>query len=124
MSAQLTPRRAAILRRLVDKGLDSGGKLARLLPLPAPPPPPETPPSPPPPAKVSPPPASKSSRRSLPCLHEGLPAPRTAEMGNRDYYHCEAGLGIVCRCRCKPGKCDLYTADVEDGDTRRGPIPN
>ena len=48
-----------------------------------------------------------------PCRHEGHPAaPPAGKPVGRRYYHCERGLGIVCKCDCRPEKCELYEADV------------
>lgn len=48
---------------------------------------------------------------NLPCIHEGRPSPPPPGKDPRkQWHHCEAGLGAVCRCECN-AKCIKYTPE-------------
>lgn len=51
---------------------------------------------------------------SLPCIHLGnRTRPPEGQSPLKEWYNCEAGKGVVCKCSCGPNKCDRYTADAE-----------
>lgn len=59
----------------------------------------------------------------LPCVHQGSPAPPPqGQPAGREYYVCEAGRGVVCKCVCNPSKCSLYTADRPEPEAIRAGV--
>lgn len=51
---------------------------------------------------------------NLPCIHEGRSVPPPAGQDVRkQWLHCEAGLGIVCRCQCN-ARCHKYEPEEPD----------
>lgn len=57
-------------------------------------------------------PPARVALQVLPCLHEGAPAaPPNGQPSAKSYLHCDAGLGVVCRCTCNT-RCARYEADA------------
>lgn len=69
------------------------------------------------------PPRPRPARNtSLPCIHEGRPAPPPPGRDiRRRWLHCEAGKGVVSQCQCNV-RCDCYEADSPDDPVRRHAI--
>lgn len=59
----------------------------------------------------------------LDCVHLGsaVPPPE-GQSPKKEWRQCNAGKGVVCRCNCGPGKCELYTADIEEPETIRAGV--
>lgn len=50
----------------------------------------------------------------IPCKFMGSPArPPEGKSTAREYYNCDAGLGVVCKCNCNSG-CPKYVSDTNE----------